>query len=146
MTDRSGPSRGANKNTSILGANNISPRYIPPKTTIPLYTLNILDNHLLDVPDARERYGVSGDVLRRLVFFIFVVRIMRYPGTTKWNGRARRSRKASAHFYCIRRMHRYLCARLHPQQGRASSLCLDLVAVEVSSISLRNSLINANSY
>ena len=71
--DQSGLSRGVNGNTSILGANNISPRHIPPKTMIPLYTLNILNNHLLDVPDARERYGVSGDVLHQLVFFIFAV-------------------------------------------------------------------------
>ena len=102
--NRIGPSRGANRNTSILGTNNTYPKYIPPisqapismpkptpKTTIPLYTLSILDNHQL----------VSGDGLRRLVFFIYIdPRTMfsdvkfatylwkRYPWTMKWNDRS----------------------------------------------------------
>ena len=89
----------------------------------------------------RETCRVSGDVLRRLVFFIFVVQILilghmepeaiSWDNDMEWSG-SRRSRRASAHFYCIRRMHLYLCVRRHPQQGRASSLCLDSVAEEVS--------------
>ena len=37
MTDRIGPGRGANRNTSILGAHIIFPRYIPPITLRPRY-------------------------------------------------------------------------------------------------------------
>ena len=60
---------------------------------------------------------------------------MRYPGTTKWNGRARRSRKASAHFFIV--SDEYITSSVRvaiPNKvGRASSLCLDSVATEVSS-------------
>ena len=132
MTDRSGPSRGANKNTSILGANNISPRYIPPKTTIPLYTLNILDNHLLDVPDARERYGVSGDVLRRLVFFIFVVRILvlGHMEAISWNNEIEWSGVTISKSFCTFLLHQTnaslpLCVTASPtRQGIVAMLGL----------------------
>ena len=64
----------------------------------PLHALSILDNHLL----------VSGDVLRQLVFFIFVVRILivghmdaiSWDNEMEWSG-TRRSGKASAHFFFV---------------------------------------------
>ena len=126
---RAEPSRGANRNTSILGAYIIFPTYI----------------HISSLPSPKaipaRDVRISGDVLRRLVFFIFVVQILilghmepeaiSWDNDMEWSG-SRRSRRASAHFYCIRRMHLYLCVRRHPQQGRASSLCLDSVAEEVS--------------
>ena len=69
---------------------------------------------------------------------------MRYPGTTKWNGRAHNDLEKLLHIFIV--SDECIATRRHPQQGRASSLCLDLVEAEVSSISFRNSLINANSY
>ena len=99
----------------------------------------------------RERYGVSGDAPVSVFHFRCANIDPRTYGSDileQRNGMVGHDdlEKLLHTFYCIRRMHRYLCARRHPQQGRASSLCLDLVEAEVSSISLRNSLINANSY